>query len=59
MVVRPESATIGVSGERAVPLNGNHVEIPKCFSTEDEKYVTISGHILRMYNGIRQREDKT
>jgi hypothetical protein len=46
--VSEDSAAIGLSEEAVVPLNGNHMEICKYKSEDDENYITVSAHISRI-----------
>lgn len=45
LIVPKESAVIGVSGEISSSLNGNHLEIVKFLSKEDDNYITVAGNL--------------
>ena len=45
VIVPKESAVIGVSGEISSSLNGNHLEIVKFLSKEDDNYITVAGNL--------------
>jgi hypothetical protein len=34
--------------ERCIPLNGNHVEISKFRSAEDQNFIDVSGNLLKL-----------
>jgi hypothetical protein len=52
LVVPESSAVIGFSGERSSALNGNHLEIVKYSSKEDNNYIRVAGNISVLQNKI-------
>jgi hypothetical protein len=44
------SAVMG--SERSVPLNGNHVEITKFRSIEDQNFISVYWNLLKLIEGI-------
>ena len=52
LIVPKDSAVIGFPGEKASALNGNHLEIVKYSSKEDDNYIRLRGNILRIKNKI-------
>jgi uncharacterized protein (UPF0333 family) len=40
--------------EKTCPLNGNHLEIVKYVSKEDNNFITVSGNIVKMSSKIRE-----
>jgi len=56
-VIVPEfSATLGFPGERCVPLNGNHLEIAKCVSDEDNNYNLLADELEALVSGVAPPE---
>jgi len=43
---------MGISRERAIPLNGNHMEITKYGDPNDANYAIVRGNIKRMVKDI-------
>ena len=52
VIVPKDSATLGFPGERTSALNGNHLEIAKYSSKEDDNFVRVSGNIARLVQKI-------
>jgi len=58
VIVPKSSAHIGVSGERVVPLNGNHLQITKYRNTLDENYLAVQGKIRHTVMNITREEGR-
>jgi hypothetical protein len=43
---------IGIAGEKASALNGNHSEIVKFLSKEDDNYIRVTGNISMLMKKI-------
>ena len=52
MIVPKDSAIIGLNEERISPLNGNHLEIVKFYSKEDDNFIRVAGNLSRLSNSI-------
>ena len=48
VLVPADSAILELPRERTSPLNGNHVEIVKYSSIEDNNYSRVAGNIARL-----------
>jgi len=48
VIVPKDSATLGLPGEKASSLNGNHLEIAKYFSIADDNFVRVSNNIAQL-----------
>ena len=45
---------MGLVGERCSPLNGNHLEIVKYYSKEDDNYVRVTGNMASLIKRISE-----
>ena len=50
---------LGFPGERSAPLNGNHMEISKFTSVEDDNYISVTGNIMRLLTLIATGQAET
>ena len=48
VIVPKYSATLGFPDEKISPLNGNHLEIAKYSSKQDNNFIRVSKHIARL-----------
>lgn len=48
VIVPQESATIGLAGEMPAALNGNHMDIAKYSSNEDDNFVRVARRIAKL-----------
>jgi len=46
--VPKDSGTLGFPGERTAPLNGDHLQIAKYSSRNDDNYIKVAGNIKRL-----------
>ena len=53
VIVSKDSATLGFPRERSSPLNGNHLEISKFYSKEDDNYVRVARNISKLNESVR------
>jgi hypothetical protein len=56
IIVPRYSAEMGLPDERCVPLNGNHLEIAKYLSREDNNFKTVAGRITVLIQSIEGRQ---
>jgi hypothetical protein len=54
MIVPLPSATLSLVNEQIAPLNGDHTEITKFASEEDNNYNLVAGILAQMVSELRQ-----
>ena len=54
MIVSPTSATLSLINEQIAPLNGDHMEITKFTSKEDNNYKMVAGMLAQMVSEVRE-----
>jgi hypothetical protein len=47
---------LGFLGEKASALNGNHLEIAKFPSKEDDNYIRVASHIRDIVRAVTEKE---
>jgi hypothetical protein len=47
---------LGFPGEKASALNGNHLEIAKFSSKEDDNYVRVASRIIDIVRAVTEKE---
>jgi hypothetical protein len=48
VIVPQSSGTLGFPGERTGPLNGDHLQIARYLSRDDDNYIKVAGNIKRL-----------
>lgn len=52
VIVPKDSATLGLPREKVSALNGNHMEIAKYSSKQDDNFIRVSGNIARLVDKV-------
>ncbi len=52
VIVPKDSATLGLPGEKASALNGNHMEIAKYSSKQDDNFIRVCENIARLVHKV-------